>query len=512
MQVLAVGTTGAVALRGWAAPPADNPLAALKLAWTARLPWDRTLDITTMAGEGEFWDARLEAAQARLVHQGGGVIYFPPGEYRFQEDIRLRNGIILRGAPPERVARAHEAKFAPPARLEFPRYQPIFSANGTPVSTAFKGIVLGDPATAANCGVVHLSLNRGYINLGEGEGRHCGANRLVFGCLIRNAAGVEPGIPAADGSQPGWLRYPAKFRAAIRVHAAENALVANNRLPKSGDDNFLMKEYPLLDRKKQTVMFEVLFDYDNRPGIYVNHHCLGGQGGSGQDGTPESHPWGFRKGAVICDNYVFNTGRCAIGFSGDGVFCARNVIRFARDEFRPTVTGIHTSYGSSTNDNRALEMRGWRWVVEDNDYEVYRNWCSDRKYYINDGEGLMHEDHCNSIIRDSRLVRNRGNSYLSLFHVGAIEGLHIEGNDITAQGNIQDIYVTAPRHKQTGEFPVRRVVIVNNITRSNGIRLMGAPTADNVIKANRHLGPQRGVILNQANAVMEGNENYDVKS
>ncbi|MCX8155539.1 MAG: glycoside hydrolase family 55 protein [Verrucomicrobiae bacterium] len=512
IQLLGVGATSALAWRSWAAPPRDNPLAALNLAWTAKLPWDRVLDITTLPGEGEFWDARLEAAQARLAPQGGGVIFFPAGEYRFASDIRLRSGIVLRGAPPEGATRAHEEKFAPPARLEFPRYQPVFTGSGTPIATAFKGIVLEDPATAANCGVVHLSINRGYINLAEAENHRCGGQRLVFGCLIRNAAGVEPGIPVADGSQPGWLRYTAKFRSAIRVHAAENALVANNRIPKSGDDNFLMEEYPLLDRQKKVVRFAVLFDYDNRPGIYVNHHCIGGAGGSGNDGTPESHPWGFRQGSVICDNYVYNTGRCAIGFSGDGVLCARNVIRFARDEFRPTVTGIHASYGSATNDNRALEMRGWRWVVEGNDYEVYSNWCSDKKYRINDGEGLMHEDHCNSIIRDSRLVNNRGNSYLSLFHVGAVEGLHIEGNDISTPGNIADIYVTAPRHKQAGEFPARRVVIVNNITRANGIRLMGAPAAENVIKGNRHLGPKPGVILNQANAVVEGNENYEVKS
>lgn len=510
IEVLAAAAAGAWALRGWTAPPLNDPLAHLQLAWSGKLPWDHVLDITTVPGQGEFWDARLEAAQERLAQQGGGVVYFPPGEYRFQSDIRLRGGIILRGAPPVGAARAQEEKFAPPARLEFPQYRPVFTGNGTPVSTAFKGIVLADPAAAANCGVAHLSLNRGYIHLAEAEGHRCGGNRFVFGCLIRNAAGVEPGIPLADGSQPGWLRYTAKFRAAIRVHAAENAVVANNRIPKSGDDNFLMKEYPLVDRKKQAVMFEVLFDYDNRPGIYVNHHCIGGQGGSGNDGTPESHPWGFRKGSVICDNFIYSTGRCAIGFSGDGVLCARNVIRFAKDEFRPTVTGVQVSYGSSTNDNRALEIRGWRWVVEGNDYEVYSNWCADKKYRINDGEGLMHEDHCNSIIRDSRLVNNRGNSYLSLFHVGAVEGLHIEGNDIAAQGKIQDIYVTAPRHKQTGEFPARRVVIVNNITRTNGIRLAGAPAADNVIKGNRHLGPQPGVILNQANATVEGNENYQV--
>ena len=386
----------------------------------------------------------------------------------------------------------------------------MFSGSGAPVEVAFKGIVLAEPAMAANCGVVHLGINRGYIALGEGPEHRCGANRLVYGCTLRNAAGVMTEIPNTQANQPAWLRYTHKFRSAIGVHASENAVVANNRIPQSGDDNFTIKGYPLIDRSKKVVPFDVEFDYDNRPGIYVNHHCIGGAGGSGEDGTPETHPWGFRKGTVIRDNYVFNAGRCAIGFSGDGVICSGNVIRFAKGLVRPTVTGVHCSYGSATNDNRALEMRGWRWVVENNDYEVYSNLCSDRIYRINDGEGLMHEDHCNSIIVDSRLVNNRGNSYLSLFHVGEINGLHVEGNDISTPGNISDIYVTAPRHKKPGDFPIRRVTIVKNTTRSNGIRVMGWPAEKVVVRDNRHVGTKPGKILNEAGAEVAGNENYEV--
>jgi hypothetical protein len=498
---------------GRAAPaPTNNPLKRLQAGWTDKLHWDRALDLTMVPGAGEFWDERLERAQQAVVANGGGVVFFPAGVYRFRDDIRLRSGVILRGAEPTEGTSAHDERFAPPARLEFPKYTPVFTGNGAPVDTAFKGIVLAEPASATDCGVVHLALNRGHIGLGEAEGHRCGANRFVFGCTLRNAAGAMAEVPNAKENQPGWLRYPHKFRPAIRVHAAENALVANNRIPRSGEDNFVMKDYPLLDRKKQRVLFDVEFDYDNRPGIYVNHHCLGGAGGSGDDGTPETHPWGFRKGAVIRDNFVYCTGRCAIGFSGDGVVCAGNVVRFAQGVFRPTVTGVHCSYGSATNDNRAVEMRGWRWVVEDNDYEVHRNLCSDRVYRINDGEGLMHEDHCNSTIVDSRLTGNRGNSYLTLFHVGAIDGLHVEGNDISTPGGISDIYVTAPRHKQPGDFPIRRVTIVKNITRSNGIRVMGWPAEKVVVKDNRHLGVKPGTLLNEANAAVANNENYEIST
>ena len=142
-------------------------------------------------------------------------------------------------------------------------------------------------------------------------------------------------VPSAKDNQPGWLRYPHKFRAAIRGRASEHALIANNRIPRSGEANFVMKDFQLEDRAKQFVSFDVLFDYDNRPGIYLNHHCVGSTGGSGNDGTLETHPWGFRKGLACVNNYVFATGRCVIGFCGDGVICLRNTIRFAKDVPRP---------------------------------------------------------------------------------------------------------------------------------------------------------------------------------
>lgn len=498
-------------MRG-ASAPANDPLQALGLGWSAKLRWDLVVDVTSFPGDGEFWDERLEKAQQAVSGKGGGVVYLPSGAYRFSSNIKLHNGVILRGAEPDGTATARDEKFSPSTRFEFPRYMPSFSGSGTPVDKAFKGIVLAEPATAANCGVVHLSLNRGYIALGEGDDHRCGPNRFVFGCVLRNAAGVMAEVPNAPQNQPAWLRYTHKFRSAIRVHASENAVVANNRIPRSGEENFTMQGYPLLDRQKKIVFFDVDFDYDNRPGIYVNHHCIGGAGGSGSDGTPETHPWGFRSGSVIRDNYVYNTGRCAIGFSGAGVICSGNVIRFPKGLVRPTVTGVHCSYGSSTNDNRALEMRGWHWTVENNDYEVHSNLCSDRKYRINDGEGLMHEDHCNSTIMNSRLVNNRGNSYLSLFHVGEVDGLHVEGNDISTQAGDSDIYVTAARHKKAGDFPIRRVTIVKNVTRTNGIRVQGWPSEKVVVKDNRHIGTKPGRLLDEANAVLSNNSNYEVQT
>jgi len=487
--------------------PTDDPCGAYKLAWTGKLPWSRVVDVTKQAGDGKYWDQRFQKAQEDLARQGGGVVYFPAGEYHFADSLKLKDGIIIRGAAPTGATKATDETFRPPARFEFPQYKPIFKGEGTPIDTAFKGVYLENPAKGGGCGVVHVDINRGHIHFTEAEGYKCEPNRLVVGCVLRNAAVADPAVPDMKLKQHRWQRFTARHHAAIEVKAAENILIANNRLPKSGDDNFSMKGFVLKpSRNRPSVVDGVVFDYDNRPGLYIAHYCIGGAGGSGNDGTPETHPWGFRKGIVIRDNYVYNSGRMGIGFSGDGAICSGNVIRFEKGVWRPTTTGRSITSGASTNDNRAIEMRGWQWTVDNNDYQVHRNWASDRAYLINDGEGLMHEDHCNSDIRDSRLTNNKGNSYLSIYKCGPIDGLVVEGNDISTPGGIADIYVVANRN--SGKQPCRNVSIVGNTTRSNGILIAGSPAKNNVVKNNRHVGG-KGYIRNEANAQVSGNKGYE---
>ncbi|MGQ9914397.1 MAG: hypothetical protein ACUVQQ_08645 [Thermogutta sp.] len=370
---------------------------------------------------------------------------------------------------------------------------------------------MADPATASNVGVVNIQINRGHIHFGDDatENHAAGRNRFVVGCVLRNAAVADPAVPNPKIGQKPWQRFTARHHAAIDVQASENILVANNRLPASGDDNFTMNGYVLTGRNGQAIEIDgVVFDYDNRPGIYVNHYSIGGAGGSGNDGTPESHPYGFRKGIVIRDNYVFNTGRMAIGFCGDGVECRNNVIRFADNVWRPTTTGQAIAAGSSTNDNRAIEMRGWRWIVDGNDYIVHRNWAADRKYKMNDGEGLMHEDHVNSTIVDSVLTNNRGNSYLSLYKTGGIDGLLVEGNEITVTQGAA-IYVNADRN--SGRHPVRRVRIVNNTVAGGGILLSGQPSEQCVVRGNKNRGGTPVTIELNADADLSDNQGFEIR-
>ena len=505
----AAGASTYLAARGGraAAMPNTDPAAHLRLGWTGKFAWERLIDISALSGPD--WDTRLAAAQTVLAAQGGGVIYFPAGSYTFRDSIRLASGVVLRGADPVGTRSALDPDYAPPTRLQFPAYKPAFEGDGTPITTAFKGIYLAQPSTASFVGVVHMALNRCHIHFEEGPDHACGAHRLVFGCTLRNAAVAEPAIPDTAAGQLAWQRFTRWHHPAINVKCERNALVANNRLPPS-DDSFVMKGYVMRDRRgKERVTHDVVFDYDNRPGIAVSHYCVGAPGGEEPSGTPESHPHGFRTGMVIRDNFVYSTGRTAIGFSGDGTVCAHNVIRFPEGIWRQTNTGVRETSGSSTNDNRAVEMRGWRWVVEDNDFEVYRNWCADHKYYINDGEGLMHENHCNAHIKDSVLRHNKGNAYLSLYKTGAIDGLLVEGNTIAVDRGMA-IFVDADHHP-AHRGPCRNVVIRNNVTAGGGILLRGHPAEGNAIHGNRHEGPA-APILNAAGAAVRDNQGYTVEN
>jgi hypothetical protein len=497
-----------------AAPPNNDPAAAYKLPWTAKLAWQNAIDIT--AAEGADADAKLASAQAKIAGQGGGVVFFPAGTYHFKQSIKLKDGVVLRGVSPVGEIDARKEGYKLGTRFEFPKYEFKASGEGTPIDNAFKSIEPEDPATASNTGVVHLDINRGHILFKQGEDGTCGKNRLVIGCILRNTAFADPGIPDAKIGQKPWLRHTWRFGAAIEVKSSANLLIANNRLPKSGDDDFKMSGFVVLDSKKQPFEIDgVPFDYDNRVGIYANHANLGGPGGNGPDGTPETHPDGFRKGVVIRNNFIYSTGRCAIGFSGDGTVCSDNVIRFAKDVWRPTATGRDLTNGSSTNDNRAMEIRGWRWTVSNNDYEVYRNWAFDRKYYINDGEGLMHEDHANSTVKDSVLTGNKGNAYLSIYKTAGIDGLLVEGNDIRLAdnaGTLPAIFVASNRTNDA--FPTRNVKIINNTVGGQGILIDGSKdSTGNLIKGNKTAGPcyAKGgeyVITNQANAKVEDNQGF----
>ena len=475
--------------------------------WIKTLPWGKTVNIADYQGATD--DERLEKARTALLSKGGGVLYFPAGTYSFKDNLDIPNGVILRGADPGAFKEATDEGYTLATRFEFPKYIPSFTGDGTPNSTAFKAITAD--ASAANVGIVNIAINRGHVEFREAGDHNTASNRFVFGCILTNTAAADPGVPDIQSGNKPFQRWNARHQPAIQVYAGLNAYVANNRIPKSGDDNFTFPEYTLTrampggtgsvkSNEIITLKNAVVFDYDNRPGIYVNGFSL-------PEGTPQTHPYAFRKGSLIRDNYIYCTGRSAIFFSGDGTICSYNVIRFPADVWRPTVTGRATTDGSSTNDNRGLTMRGYRWTAEGNDYIVHSN-RSFTKGYINDGEGIMHERWANCTVIDSKIINNRGNRYLCLWSVD-INGLLIQGNHVSDDGD-------PPIHVLGGKGGVHNLHIINNDVDCDinlrGIRV-SAPEYSNIeIRGNRFVGKGTAKMSLQDTTWAKGNTGFVVET
>ncbi len=493
--------------------PTDNPIARHYAdapekvpGWVDDLPWERVVSIESFEGDDD--DERFEAAAAAAVEQGGGVIHFPAGVYRFHDDLEIPTGVILRGAGPGDVSDARNDHFQPPTRFEFPRYRPSFEGDGTPIDTAFKAIRLADPR-GDDVGVVNISINRGRIDFADAEDHDTGHRRLVFGCRLTHAAAADPGVPDADYEQKPHQRWTARHQAAIHVHAGADAFIANNRIPPSGEDNFIVPDYTLIHPQGDSLHYRpgdphevitiedgVLFDYDNRPGIYVNPFAARGA-------TPESHPHFFRKGAIIRDNYIYCTGRTAIHFTGDGTLAAGNIIRFPAGIWRPTATGRTTTDGSSTNDNRALTMRGWRWTAKGNDFIVHPNITFRGNIAINDAEGIMHEGVGNSTLKDSRMIDNRGNRYLCIWRTD-VDGLTIEGNVV---GDDSDPAI----HIFGGGHPIRNVRISGNRITEGALRVTAGEPEAIEITDNTYAGVGKGRLRVDDAAWAESNENFELE-
>lgn len=298
--------------------PTDNPVAKYNLAWTNALPWKRAVDLLDF--DGKTPTERFAKAQQYLTERGGGVIYFPPGVYRFQDDLVLKTGIILRGVTPSEDAK--DKLYFPRARLEFPRYAPEFSGQGSPKNSAFKVIRLEKPASASNIGLVNLGINRARIVFGEGKDGKIGNNRLVYGCTLTNATGISETVPDLTLGQHPWQRYNDDHSAAIEVRSEQNAMIANNRISGDYPDDFTMDGYVLRDSNGQTRTVDgVVFDFNNRPGIQLTNHS--------------------KKGGVIRDNFIYATESAPIG-SPVGTVLINNTLSI-HEPRRLTDDGIHLS-------------------------------------------------------------------------------------------------------------------------------------------------------------------------
>jgi hypothetical protein len=336
-----------IALKGNRKPfvATDNPVAKYKLPWTNEIPWKRAVDLLDF--EGMNAPERLEKAQKYLAQRGGGVIYFPPGVYRFQDDLVLQNGIVLRGVTPS--GNAKQERYFPKARLEFPRYAPELGPQNSEKETAFKVIRLANPADASNVGVVNFGINRARIVFGQGDDMKAGKNRIVYGCTMTNAAGASDLVPNLSLGQKPSQRFPDTQSPAIDVSAQQNALIANNRLSANYPDNFTMDGYALRGKDGQPRTVDgVVFDFCDRPGIFLNQSLRSASGRKLTGEALKSLEFRKRAGGVIRDNFIYTTGPPAISYSGDAI-SAGNVTLVHPDPNRPTEDGINASDGPSSN-------------------------------------------------------------------------------------------------------------------------------------------------------------------
>lgn len=494
--------------------------------WAGDWAWSRQVKITEMPGES--WDERLEAAQEELGPRGG-IVFFPAGDYALADHIRLRDGIILLGEPPRHRRAPTHAEYQLGTRLHFPRYEMVQEGEGTALNTAFKGIRLADPVGGSRVGVFWLDIDHGTIHLGQRRGfaRHAEQNRLgrqwiIYGNILRHAASPLDLVPAPH--QHAWQRFTDRYRGAVHLWTGGEVMVAQNRFPRS-TDNFVMRNFLLspetpatherVRSERAVAVEEVIFDYDNRPGIVVNGEPLG-------DGLQIWRDWasitedptaerttdlppqhGLAKGIEIEGNFIYATGGAAITTSGDGTVVRNNVIRFEPNVIRATSDGV--SLSNFTNNNRAIELRGWRWTVEGNDYEVYSNFGLTGTRY-NDGEGIMHEAWVNVDLRGGTIRNNRGNAYICIWRV-PVYGLTIEGNQVSG-APMGAIFVLGQTNRDLN-LPVENLIIRNNRTSGGGIRAIGQPGRNNVIENNTHLGPPgSGRLENFVRARTRNNEGF----
>ncbi|MEM7583408.1 MAG: hypothetical protein AAF560_08520 [Acidobacteriota bacterium] len=448
------------------ARPRDAPLTApphdTLAPWVATLPWDRVVDVTQVPGSS--WVQRCEAAQDLL--NGRGVIYLPPGRYPLDRPLPLRDGVVLRGAPTTPAQAAADER---PTVLAF--------EPGSAEQPDANRITLRDPASDSRCGVIDIAVEHGRIDLGGGSWKRTGSQRLVIGCRLVACARLVT-LPSRV--------FVDRRTAAITVDSDRDALVQGNVLARSA-------EHPLG------------VDLDNRPGIVVNRHSIGGSANSSFDGSPLTQPFAFRRGLVIADNTVWSTGRAAITFTGNGTVCRGNTVRFPPDFRRSTVDGSKPSSGSQSNAIRGVHAGGWSWRVEDNDFQIFSNLTLDDST-TNDGQALQHTDHANSEIRGAVIRGNRSNAPFELWRTGGIVDVQVSENVIHVVKRVKKQPTWAVRvvaDRAGSRHPCRDVHIESNEV-DGGLWIAGEPATGNRIAHNRSVRDTQS-ILNEAEADVRDN-------
>lgn len=419
--------------------PTDNPITAkygTTYDWTSEIKWSNVKNILDYGGDPTGAKDNItafNAARDAASNEGGGVVYFPTGSYKFNSDLYLKNGVVIRGETPDTGKdNAKSDNFTLKTKFQFPKYQPTFSGSGTSNSTAFKKIYTTTPATDSNIGLLYVDINRAGIKLQSNANIDNNKNILVYGVRSNNVASADSAVP--QSYQNAWQRWPNRFDANIAFQAYENILVANCRVNDAVTDNFEQMGYILMKNTDGSLVTlndpgQAVFRYTDHYGIVVNNAS------NDWYATPATAPGLFRKGIAVRDNWIFKTMRNGIKASGDGVVVKGNSIYDQSDKVAwiyPTGYGKKPT-GSVTYENRGIHMAGYNCLLEDNYAEVYTHvigWTP--KYRSNDGEGFL-MDNTGSMV-DGWTVRNNilkgSNVYIGVYRTKDFRNVTIKGNTI----------------------------------------------------------------------------------
>jgi hypothetical protein len=425
-----------------APPPTDNPAAAFYAdddgypAWTDRIRWKRTIDMSAYPKGGTDFE-KFESARDELAAAGGGVLYYPAGTYNFTKGpmdgpagrgLMLPAGVVIRGeTPPGRPVAFKAGKLELPTRFvfgfrkipggEIPRDWNVIGLRPaedkglhevddvgicwvhlTGAVIAFgpqvdwgptwaeakswkSGHVVGDWQQRKPDGTHPLAPfvggGRKYVGVGSG--------RIVLGCVVQDAA-VDSGFLKAG-------HHPLQFCARIAVYG-DRVLVANNLLPKSRKTF----RYDLNGMKQ-------LYDYGKPIGIDVNKNLLGLCRDEGRC------PGYFEPGVAVLDNWVYNHANKGYEVAGSWATLRRN--HNARDYLKSgspkaygidgwvlTLDGVKKAGGASDNMSRAFDLGGGPlWI----DGCTLINTGSDPG---NDGEGILCQRHGGTEVYSWAITRN----------------------------------------------------------------------------------------------------------
>jgi len=499
------GLAGSCGSRGGG--PADNAIASFygenAYPWAGKIRWNCVYNIQDFSGSA---GDRFNQAQNAAVKNGGGVIYFPAGTYNFTEDIRLEDGIVIRGEDPP-IADAKSAGYSPASKLIFPKYEPQLSGSGTPNETAFKKILPASETGNKNIGIVNLDINRGAIALKSDIDETRAENVIIFGDRSNNVAEPDPNIPDLSFQEP-WQRHSFRFATNIGVTAKQNILVANNRINDNITDNYEQPGYKLQSRDKKSVLTyedgkKAVFHYGNHYGIVVNRGSK--DGGFQRAATPDTEPGLFRKGIVIRDNWVYHTMRVAIHAAGEGLIIQNNQIRDeAEKQWWLDPTGKREASGAVTLENRGIDWSGWNVIVDGNDYQVYRHKVGETGYMSVDGEGILIQECCGgTTVNGATITNNSGNAYIGLYKTRDINNVLIENNRI----NGSNIFVQADTNN--APFGMNDVQIINNEVGGSIIARGSAGGGDNLIRDN--IGNGGNIKYSCSTVRVENNRGFEVE-